>query len=685
MRRVLENIKGFSFPTWSVPLLLLFVSTAAYGLLFLWLGYYWDDWPFMWISQKLGAEGLARYFSTNRPVWGLIYQFTTSIFGSTPWVWQIFGLFWRWINAVVIWWLVLVLWPLRKREALWVALLILLYPGFDQQSIAVLYSHFFIVLTAYFLSLVFMVLSIRKPVWFWVYMITALLLSLLNLLAMEYFFLLELLRPLLLWFIFEDQKEKKQRLKSILKYWLPYIAGFAFAVIWRLFIFDFQTQNYEPVLLDQVKTQPVGTVFQLIGNVLQGSFRATFGAWGRPFEALLTENLGSREVLVYWGLVISVSFVLSIYMLKQRILSVQESPNHRKRWGWQIIFFSTAALLMAGIPFWMTGLSVDLKYPLSRFTLPFLMGYAFLFTGIMSLLPGKGKLQVLILSVLLGFCTAYQFQVANIYRREWDQQKSMFWQMSWRMPQIREHTAILANDLPMLHTSDNSLSAPVNYIFAENNHTEDMSYIFYFPSIRLDDHLHAFEKGIPIEQNYLAAEFQGNTDQVISLMYAPPACLRVLDPELDPQNIMLPGIMREAAVLSNTDMILNVVEEKAVKVPKNIFGEEPQHGWCYYFSKAELARQQSDWDEVAALGDQAFALGDYPNDPAERLVFIEGYAHTGNWDQALSLSQEVLDITKVMQPIICTLWERIDREIGTDPQEISQIKAVQSKINCLEQ
>ena len=42
--------------------------------------------------------------------------------------------------------------------------------------------------------------------------------------------------------------------------------------------------------------------------------------------------------------------------------------------------------------------------------------------------------------------------------------------------------------------------------------------------------------------------------------------------------------------------------------PPYLLGPEPEHDWCYYFEKAELARQQADWQQVAMLGDQA--LGD---------------------------------------------------------------------------
>ena len=63
------------------------------------------------------------------------------------------------------------------------------------------------------------------------------------------------------------------------------------------------------------------------------------------------------------------------------------------------------------------------------------------------------------------------------------------------------------------------------------------------------------------------------------------------------------------------------------------------------------------------MGDQAFASGDYPNDPVERFPFIEGYAHTGNWARALELSREAQIISPVvMQPMLCRLWQRIERE-----------------------
>jgi hypothetical protein len=100
-----------------------------------------------------------------------------------------------------------------------------------------------------------------------------------------------------------------------------------------------------------------------------------------------------------------------------------------------------------------------------------------------------------------------------------------------------------------------------------------------------------------------------------------------------------------------------------------IYGPEPEHGWCFYFQKADLARQMGDWDEVVILGNKAFKLDDYPNDPIERFVFIEGYAHVGDWDRAIEYSKVSYRVSKdYVGPLLCQLWERIEAETDQSPE-----------------
>ena len=67
------------------PAFVLFlVALISYGLLAQQLGFYWDDLPMSWIRYELGPQAMTQYFSTNRPVWGLLYQITTRLIPQVP-------------------------------------------------------------------------------------------------------------------------------------------------------------------------------------------------------------------------------------------------------------------------------------------------------------------------------------------------------------------------------------------------------------------------------------------------------------------------------------------------------------------------------------------------------------------------------------------------------------------------
>jgi hypothetical protein len=233
----------------------------------------------------------------------------------------------------------------------------------------------------------------------------------------------------------------------------------------------------------------------------------------------------------------------------------------------------------------------------------------------------------------------------------------------------------------MQHVSDNSLSAPINEIYAPDNHSQDMSYMLYFASLRGDTYFGSFKPGQAISHNYLAATFHGSSDRLLAINYDPPTCLTVLDPDVDPSNALLASEMRAAAALSAQQAIL---PQPQYTPPAAIFGAEPPHGWCYYYEQASLARQLGDWTKVATLGDSAFALKDYPNGPLERLPFIEGYAHVQRWSDALQLSNDTAKISPVTHPPLCALWARIQRQTPASTQKEQALLKLQSSLSCKE-
>jgi len=698
MNRLWERFKVCGFPQWTVPLALALLCLLSYGLLIPRLGYSWDDWAFLWTAKQLGPEGLQRYFSTNRPFWGALIQLTMRWMGEAPWQWQFFGLFWRWACAVIFWRLLYRLWPRQKQLAIWTSLVFVVYPGFGQQPIPINYGHFFLVLACLLASFFLTLASLRQKKGVrWLLTILALVFSAANLLMMEYFFLLELVRLPLIWVALANEDLHPEswqlqarnntsvgsfsaRLKAAGIIFTPYLTLFIVIGIWRAFFFRYQTQNYKPVLLQGLQSQPFQMVIGLVLRALGDLWRTTFGAWWHAFTLPNPAEMGARTIQIYGILVVVVLVASILYLLpgdEQKKYLLASTAR-------QIMGVSLTSLVLAGAAFWLVGVTLGCDFPNSRFTIPFMLGSSLMLAGLLLLLPVPNVLRIVLFGLVVSFSSGLQFQDGNAFRRDWELQKALFWQLTWRAPGLERGTVLLFNDLPIRFSSDNSLTAPLNWIYAPDNHSEKMDYMLYATSIRLGRALIDLQPGLPIEQNYLAARFSGDTSQAVAFYFQPPGCLRSLDPEIDPQNLLIPPLLRQAAKLSRLDLILPGQAGSGVAAipPKGIFGAELAHGWCYYFEEADLARQLGDWQRVGELGDQAFRLSDYPNDPIERFPFIEGYAHLENWQRAIELTVESGRVSPLVAGPICMLWKRIDRDTPSSPAKDAALLEMHGEIAC---
>ncbi len=639
---------------------LLVTAILAYGILIPQLGFYWDDLPMSWIRYHLGVEGMTRYFSTSRPIWAYLYQVTTAVLPQNPIVWQVFALFWRWLDAVVLWAIFSRLFPNRRSFAFAVSLFFLLYPGFNQQWVSYLYAHFFIVLFFLFFSWYAMLRRWTMP---------ALILSALNLLMLEYFFLLELARPIIIWIsLGDDPAETREKIKRVLKVWTPYLAVFLLAIGYRAFIFSHPGFGYS--LADELRKAPLETTGQLIQTILASLWQTAFAAWALIFKFPSLAADGPRTTMLYVFVVIVVGALILFVLWKQA--QGQERGGREISWA---LLLGVVLMLLGGPPFWLTNVPISLGFPANRATLSFMLGVCVFFAGMLEYLPMRARYAVLVLTAALA--SGRQFLWANEFRRDWASQKNMFWQMTWRAPGLEKKTIVLVNE-QLLYYADNSLGAALNWIYAVENHTDDIDYVLFYPTNRRNLPL---KPNIPFEYDFIAGRFKGNTSQVLVFHYSPPKCLRLLDPEIDSANRLIPDdtLLRDAAGLSSTAPILS---EHTSQMPE-VYGPEPEHGWCYYFEKADLARQDGDWDEVVKLGETAFALDDHPNDPVERFVFIEGYAHSGEWKKAVELSVASYKVSKnYVGPLLCKLWDRIERETENTSERESALLQSAENFEC---
>lgn len=685
-----STIRSLSFPTWSIPIALLVLALLSYGLRAASLGFYWDDWPNVWYFHRFGAEGITRAFEGDRPFLSLIYNLSLPLLNHSAQAWQVFALLTHWAYGVGFWWMLALTWPKQKHKAAWAAALLIVYPGFSQHWIAIVYGQAFILFAAQFFSMGLMLWLLRQRrrisrVWLITGTLLSMLLSAFNMFSSEYFFGLELLRPILIWMVLSQEETAaepnkalsgrwagwRERAGRVALWWAPYLVLVIAFIIWRGFIHTFPGRPM--TTLSGLEQSPLTALANLAVAILHDLLVASLAAWGQPLQQLngLFDTSGLINGLELLGLIVITALLASLYLGRLRApsslgadpLDAEERvPTTRSgwlgHWGAQACALGFFAMLISGWPFWITGLPMRMGFPQDRYSLPLSVGVSLLLAG---LIDGFGKnftRKILLLSLALGLAAGFHFNTSLAYRQEWTLVRDFFWQFTWRAPSIQPGTLLLSDSMPFQYDEDDSLNAPFNWTYDPNGHSDQVQY--YLADILVRVHsLPNLAPNTPVTREFRGTQFAGSTDRAI-LFYYPPSgsgCLHILDPEYDSDAYRLPDRIQRAISISNPKALIQNSETPAAP-PVDVFGSEPKHRWCYYYQKAELARQNQNWPEIVQLGKESIGVGYHPEDSAEYLPFIEGYTQSALWDDALQLTRSALYEAPSARPGLCAVWKR---------------------------
>ena len=177
--------------------------------------------------------------------------------------------------------------------------------------------------------------------------------------------------------------------------------------------------------------------------------------------------------------------------------------------------------------------------------------------------------------------------------------------------------------------------------------------------------------------------FTGNTSNTVALYMASPGCLRVLDDGYSNEK-SIPDLPDEMAAITHLSDLSNITAKP--KTPASPaarwFGAEPAHTWCYYFAKAELARQQHDWQTVINLWNEAQSKGFSPSVPSEKLPFIYAYAYLGQIDPAVQMTRDIIKVEPKSDTGMCYTWNRISNDIPRVPVNQAKIKVLFQELRC---
>ena len=667
-------IKKVSTDSIGVPLVLLGICTISFGLLIPWLGFYWDDWWTIKVVHDFGDPS-SLYYYTYRPLHAFTDVLTMSVLGTTPIYWHILSLVARWLAGCGVWLVFEKVWPERHEQNIWIAILFIVYPVFLKQSMAVIFRQHWITYIFFLISLFFMLNANEDRSKMWVNTGIAIISMITHLLLTEYLVGLEIIRPVLLWVQsarFDTNNSKRMRL--VLKRWSPYLLVWVAFIIWRLFIVEIPEDPNPPVFLYAFLDHPIAALIDFLQLTLPDLLYVTVTSW---YQTLQPDLINFNNAFDLFSLGMSAMVGIAIFFIVRYIAPPSESSEGAQKWSNSTIWIGLLAILVSLIPIWITGRNVLGGLYDDRLSIPALLGTSILFVGLITFFINSRYQRFLILSAMIGLAVGSQLREGNLFRWNWINQDRFYWQIYWRAPDFEPNTPIIMDGAITQYASRYVAS------FAINTFYEMEPVNGQYP-------LWVFEQRYNIKQvdkNRLKDEFynfkfSSNIHDAVVLMTPSQEgnCVWFLT-ELDAINPLISNDMQTFASSSNISRILPVSRDMSYP-PMNIFGPEPDHSWCYYYQKADLARQLGDWDLVISLGNEANELGYKPQSGYEYIPFIQAHAELGQWEQAKDLTLLANERTEEISSMLCHIWGEYEQDNNTDQGFMNAWLNIDQTLSC---
>ena len=663
-----DKLKKVSEKPWFYPMALFLMAFVTYGYGLTSLGYYWSDWEVVFFT-KLAPSLQSGFYADDRPFpW--VYQLIHFLVGSQPIGWHIVTLLLRWAGTLFFVYALIQFWPEYRRQIFWLGALLIAYPGFVQQTQSAAFSRHIMALLFFTLSLYLMALAIKRPKWARLFFSLSWIATFMHLFTIEYFSGIEFMRPVLIWVLVVNGNKKDSHLvRRVVLYSLPYLLITAF-FLWARFVYYpnvFQTGlgRFENIgsTVGEYQGAFIGTLLNFFNRGLLDLLYSTLQVWIDTILGFDGFTFQQRIAWFAFGVGALFAFAFSFfYNTNEEETSNDSSPI-------LMIFIGLLLFIASALPIWVMGKQISAGGWNVRFTLAPMFGASLTAVGL-ALMFVRPAGQKWLFGFLLMFSVATQIWIVNLYRRDWMIQPDYYWQLYWRIPALQSDTAVLSFEYPShFITHDLDATWAINVLYHFQIKDGSIPYMFITP-----------ERGKYLQPDFEFAQrlrnlfFNGNTSDAVAILHqSGDSCLRVLDTvyTYDP---LLNEAHEKLIPLSDLSRII----PDAVPVPPDtdVFGPEPAHTWCYFFEKADLARQSGNWNEVLDLYKQAQQLSFTPKYGAEYIPFIEAYAQTGDWQKAYDLTIAAQKLTAGHKKMLCSNWQRLSEIPSADMKFVEQVDQV---------
>ena len=643
--------KLFHNETFAAILLVLLTTAITYGVRLPQLGYYHDDWYLLWSGQARGAESIIPLFATDRPFMGVIYSYVYRLLGDTIINWHVYALLWRFIGGLAFLWILRLLWPNHKYLTALMTVLFIIYPGFlSIPNANTKQNHLYGFGTA-LLSIALMLQAMKtdRRGWKTVFYLLSMALTANYLFIYEYMIGFEGTRILLLGYALFQRgiRDLRALVRETFRRVWPYLVVTAGFLYWRIFIFESSRRatdasrladNY----LSDFRNMSLRLVLETVKDFLDTSIFAWFVGPYQMISATRYAYLGTAVFTA--GLVIALVWLYGFIYKKLWVLDRTETEPVLRR---DFIWIGSLVILCAIIPVIFSGRHVELFDAYKSYGLHPIPGVVLFTTGIVLMFQPVFRRWILV--GLIGISVSTQVLNAIDWVNYWEYQRQMWWQLTWRAPDIQDDTLVMTYSTNGYNPQqDYEVWGPLNLIYrpqpasAPTIQAEVLNSDTTLNILRtrvLDNHV----RDIPLHRDF---------HHVLLISMSPiSSCLHVIDGSLPVYSSGEALLTRQVGEYSNADRIIPTGTSPVP--PASIFGTEPARNWCYYYQMASLARQQGDWEEIGRLYKQVNQLNLNTADKSELVPFFEGFVNLGEYEDARSLYRKQIRGSPEVRISVC--------------------------------
>lgn len=692
LKRLHEKIAQYHF-----PLALLAAGILAFGLHLPSLGFFQDDWHFVHYGSAAGARGMLDFLTVDgRPTAAWVYALLYPILGFAPLRWHVLSLTLRLVTVILAWRVLQTLWPARTRANQIAAFFFLLYPFFTLQPQAVVYTEHWTSFALFFASLLLMLRAIQNPKHWLPYTALAVIATTLQLFTVEYFVGLELLRPLAAWIMLSNVERSgtpqslntaeyhsaPQKLKRIALTWLPYLLILFLFLYWRTAFLGSLDLRNNPA--DALSLQ---TILATLQNLPADLALVLVTSWFKLIDPAALELNRARNIFVLFITLVSalLAYIYSRFIsdnIPQSPITNHQLPHHQTLTPSSYLLSSFLALLLGLAPAYAANFIIHLKLEPwnGRFALAALPGAAMILSVVFESLFSSAQTRRVMFAILIGLLIGWHNRVAFDFKNAWEKQVNLYQQLTWRAPSIEPGTAIITDQEILGYMGDYPTSFALNTIY-DTKSLRPSPYWFFAMSENLGTDADLLAEGVELSAKKYASTFEGNSRDSLIIVFEPEKnqCLWILRPE-DAAYRGLPEQVKKAAQVSDLSRIRDQ-HDSYPTLYRAIVPENPA-SWCFHYQRADLARQLGDWEQVVFFWELAERGGYAPGHGFEYIPFIQAFAHTGDWEQALALTKQSNRVSANMKTILCPVWEELNMEIPQLEERDSAFSEANHMLGC---